>query len=140
MNGGCVLVRPSEAVEGVSGVSYAEGVSAATTGSRGLCLELATLPPGAVGHAHLHADHESAAYVLDGVFVLWFGDQLEESVLAQRGDFLYIPAGMPHLPANGSSTEPAVAVLARTDPSEQESAVPLPELDQLRHLKGPAHS
>jgi uncharacterized RmlC-like cupin family protein len=132
----CVLVRAGAAAEGVTGVSYAAGVSAATTGSLGLCLELATLPPGAVGRAHLHADHESAAYVLDGTFVLWFGEQLEENVVGRPGDFLYIPAGVPHLPANGSQTDPAVAVLARTDPHEQESAVPLPELDELPHLRG----
>ena len=136
MDGSCVLVRPSDAAEGVTGVSYAAGVSAVTTGSRGLCLEVATLPPGAVGRAHLHADHESAVYVLDGVFVLWFGEQLEESVVARRGDFLYIPAGVPHLPANGSPTEQAVAVLARTDPREEESVVPLPELDRLPHMQG----
>jgi uncharacterized RmlC-like cupin family protein len=41
---------------------------------------------------------------------------------------LYIPANTPHLPANTSS-EPCVAVLARTDPHEQESVVLLPELD-----------
>jgi len=140
MNGGCVLVRPGDVAEGVTGVSYAAGVSAATAGSRGLCLEVATLPPGAVGRAHLHAEHESAAYVLDGEFVLWFGDQLQESVVARRGDFVYIPAGLPHLPANGSSTEPAVAVLARTDAREEESVVPLPELDRLPHLTGTAGS
>jgi uncharacterized RmlC-like cupin family protein len=97
-------------------------------------MELATLPPGSVGRAHLHADHESAAYVLDGTFVLWFGEHLEENVIGRPGDFLYIPPGVPHLPANGSQTAPAVAVLARTDPHEQESAVPLPELDELPHL------
>jgi uncharacterized RmlC-like cupin family protein len=138
MNGGCVLVRPGEVTEGVTGVSYAAGVSAATAGSRGLCLEVATLPPGALGRAHLHAEHESAAYVLDGEFVLWFGGLLEHRVVARRGDFLYIPAGVPHLPANGSSTEPAVAVLARTDAHEEESVVPLPELEQLPHLKASA--
>src|SRR3712207_8935440 len=41
----------------------------------------------------------------------------------QAGDFLYIPAGVPHLPANASQTEPCTAVLARTDPNEQESVV-----------------
>jgi uncharacterized RmlC-like cupin family protein len=140
MNGRCVLVRPSDAAEGVTGVIYAPGVSAATTGAQGLCLELATLPPGAVGRAHLHVQHESAAYVLDGEFVLWFGDQLEERVVARRGDFLYIPAGVPHVPANGSAVEPAVAVLARTDAREEESVVPLHELDHLPHLQGSVHS
>ena len=42
----------------------------------------------------------------------------------------YIPAGMPHLPANLSDS-PASAVIARTDPREQESVVLLPELEAL---------
>ncbi len=38
---------------------------------------------------------------------------------------------MPHLPYNSSPTQPATAILARTDPHEQESVVLLPELAQL---------
>jgi len=36
---------------------------------------------------------------------------------------------MPHLPYNPSQTDAVVAVIARTDPHEQESVVLLPELD-----------
>ena len=39
-----------------------------------------------------------------------------------RGDFVYIPPGMPHQPYNASD-EPCRAVIARTDPNEQESVV-----------------
>jgi uncharacterized RmlC-like cupin family protein len=131
----CVLVRPGEGAEGTTGVTYAAGVSASTAGARGLCLELATLPPGARGRAHFHADHESAAYVLQGELVLWFGERLEEKLVARAGDFLYIPGGVPHLPANASATEAAIAVLARTDANEQESATALPALDALPHLR-----
>jgi uncharacterized RmlC-like cupin family protein len=127
-------VRAGEGAEGTTGLTYAAGVSSATAGARGLCLELATLPPGARARAHLHAGHESAAYVLEGEIVMWFGDALEERLVAGAGDFVYIPAGVPHLPANASETEPAVAVLARTDASAQESTVAVPELDTLPHL------
>lgn len=130
----CVLVRPGEEAEGTTGVTYSAGVSASTTGARRLCLELATLPPGARGRAHLHAEHESAAYVLQGELALWFGDELEQKLVARPGDFLYIPAGVPHPPANASATRPAIAVLSRTDAKEQESAIPLPALDALPHL------
>lgn len=130
----CVLLRAGDAVEGKTGLTYAAGVSADSAGARGLCLELATLAPGARGRAHLHDGHESAAYILQGELVLWFGAQLEEKLVAQRGDFLYIPAGVPHVAANANATEPAIAVLARTDANEQESAVPLPMLDRLPHL------
>jgi uncharacterized RmlC-like cupin family protein len=67
--------------------------------------------------------------------VLWFGDQLEEKVVARPGDFLCIPSGVPHLVANGSESEPAVAVLARTDANEQGSVTALPELDALPNLR-----
>ena len=49
----------------------------------------------------------------------------------KAGDFLYIPADTPHLPYNSSQTKPATAVIARTDPNEQESVVLLPHLDGL---------
>jgi len=48
---------------------------------------------------------------------------LEQHLRVGAGDFLYIPAGVPHLPANPSASEPCVAVIARTDPNEQESVV-----------------
>jgi uncharacterized RmlC-like cupin family protein len=50
----------------------------------------------------------------------------------KAGEYVYIPAGVPHLPYNPSETEPCTSVIARTDPNEQESVVLLPELDKLR--------
>jgi uncharacterized RmlC-like cupin family protein len=38
---------------------------------------------------------------------------------------------MPHLPYNPSTTEDAVAIIARTDANEHESVVLLPHLDAL---------
>jgi uncharacterized RmlC-like cupin family protein len=51
------------------------------------------------------------------------------------GDFVYIPAGVPHLPVN-TGTEPIFAVIARTDPNEQESVVLMPELDGVPDARG----
>src|SRR5215207_3532180 len=130
----CVLVQAADAAEGVTGVMYAAGISALSAGARGLCLQLASLPPGARSKAHRHDEHESAAYVIEGEMVMWFGEQLEHKLVARTGDFVYIPNGVPHLVLNASDTEPAVAVLARTDPNEQEDVTALPELDALPHL------
>ena len=127
----CVLVRTGEAAEGATGVTYAPGISAASAGARGLCLQLASLPPGARSRAHRHDEHESAAYVISGEMVLWFGDQLEHHVTGGPGNFLYIPDGVPHVVVNPSRTDPAVAVLARTDPKAQEDVTALPHLDDL---------
>jgi uncharacterized RmlC-like cupin family protein len=40
---------------------------------------------------------------------------------------VYIPRGVPHQPVNTSPTEPLLAIIARTDPNEQESVVLLPD-------------
>lgn len=129
----CVLVQAGEAAEGRTGVTYAAGISATSAGAKRLCLQLATLPPGARARAHQHDEHESAAYVIEGEMVLWFGERLEQKLVARPGDFVYIPSGVPHLVINGSEAGPAVAVLARTDPNEQEDLTELPELDALPH-------
>lgn len=125
----CAVIHSSEAYTGKQGLDYLPGVSAQTTGSRGLCMHLLTIPPGGRAKAHLHAEHETAIYVLQGTTEMWYGEGLRERLSAAAGDFIYIPAGMPHLPINTSQTEQCVAVLARTDPNEQESVMLLPDLD-----------
>ena len=45
-------------------------------------------------------------------------------MINQTGDFLFIPPDLPHQPRNLSSTEPAMAIVARNDPNEQEDVVP----------------
>lgn len=62
---------------------------------------------------------------------MWYGEKLEHHMFVDEGDFLYIPAGMPHLPYNLSEFEPCTALIARTDPNEQKSVLLLPELDTL---------
>ena len=134
-SGECVLVGAAAPAQGATGVTYAAGISATSAGATGLCLQLASLPPGARSRAHQHDDHESAAYLIAGEMVLFFGERLEHRVVARPGDFLYIPSAVPHLVLNPSETEPAVAVLARTDPNAQEEITALPQLDDLPHLR-----
>ena len=124
----CRVVRPDHSFDGAQGLHYFEGVSAQNVGASAICMHLVTIPPGGRAKAHLHENHETTIYVLKGEAVMWYGDNLSEKLHARAGDFIYIPAGMPHLPANISDDE-AIAVLARTDPNEQESVVLLPELD-----------
>ena len=116
------------------GLDQFEGVSAQSVGSRGLCAHLLAIPPGARAMAHRHVGHESAIYVIEGTAVVWFGENLESRAVVTAGDFVYIPPGVPHVPINLSDTEPARAVVARTDPNEQESVELLPNLDNLPHL------
>ena len=95
-------------------------------------MQIVTIPPGGRAKAHKHDGHETAIYILSGESGMWYGERLKEHLFARAGHFVYIPAGMPHLPYNLSTTESCVAVIARTDPNEQESGVLLPELDGIR--------
>lgn len=126
----CQIIRPTGTFEGKQGLSYFEGVSAQSVGANGICMHMVTIPPGAKANAHLHENHETAIYVLSGECEMWYGDNLSEHMVIRAGEFLYIPANMPHLPANTSETEPCIGVLARTDPNEQESVTLLPELER----------
>lgn len=124
----CVVVRGGGAYTGKQALDYTGGISAESTGSRGICMHLLTIPPGGKAKAHLHEAHETAIYMLSGTAKMKYGEGLARELAVSAGEFLYIPAGMPHQPFN-DSTEPATAVLARTDPNEQESVVLLPELE-----------
>jgi uncharacterized RmlC-like cupin family protein len=127
----CRVVRAGGTYDGKQQLSYSTGISAQSAGSHGLCLHTLVIPPGGRAKAHLHQHHESAIYVVSGRAEMWWGERLGHHETLAAGDFVYIPAGVPHLPANPSRTEPAIAVVARTDPNEQESVVLLPDLDGL---------
>jgi len=127
----CRTVRVASQFEGKQALLYAPGISAESVGAKKIHLQILTIPAGARAKAHKHEDHETAIYILSGKAGTWFGERLEEYFTSEAGDFVYIPAGMLHLPYNLSDTESCVAVIARTDPNEQESVVLLPELDTL---------
>jgi uncharacterized RmlC-like cupin family protein len=125
----CTIIHTHETYEGKQGLTYFAGISAQSAGAQAICLHLLTFPPGGRGRAHLHERHETAIYILSGHAEMWYGEDLQDYLSADAGDFLYIPAGMPHLPGNRSQAETCLALIARTDPNEQESVVLLPELD-----------
>jgi uncharacterized RmlC-like cupin family protein len=126
---GCRLVGAGAEFTGKQGLQYRVGISAESTGSQGIHMQMVTLPPGARARAHKHASHETAIYALSGVTHVWHGERLEHHSIVEPGDYFYIPADVPHLPYNPSATETATAIIARTDPNEQESVVLLPELE-----------
>jgi uncharacterized RmlC-like cupin family protein len=128
----CRVLGPSAEFVGKQALFYAPGISAESVGAQAIHLQVVTIPGGGRGKAHRHDGHETGIYILSGESGMWYGEQLEEHLSAKRGDFVYIPADMPHLPYNRSDTESCVAVIARTDPNEQESVVLLPELDRIR--------
>ena len=127
-NAGAV-VRAGETYQGKQGPDYTPGISAESVGAHALWLGSVTIPPGGRTKAHVHENHESAFHLVSGDTVeLWTGPNLEHHEVAHAGDYLYVPAGVPHVAVNRGEA-PAVFVGARTDPNEQESVVMRPELD-----------
>lgn len=125
----CRVIRSADRYVGKQGPEYTGGVSADNVGSQGIWMGLITIPPGGRTKAHFHEAHETALYMLAGVVDMWYGKRLEQYEECRAGDYIYIPAGVPHVAANRSTTEPALVVGARTDPNEQESVVLTPELE-----------
>ena len=127
----CACLRAGEPFVGKQGFSYAPAISAETVGASAIHMQLLTIPPGARAKAHKHQSHETALHVLSGEVGMWYGERLEHHMVNRAGDFVYIPANVPHMPYNLSESEPATAVVARTDPNEQESVILLPELEAI---------
>lgn len=134
LDGQCHVIRAESTYDGKQGLAYFCGIAAETVGSKGICMHLLTIPPGGRGKVHLHEDHETALYVLEGEAVTLFGKELQHHIHTKAGDLAYIPAGVPHLPVN-LSDKPISAVIARTDPNEQESVVLLPDLEDLAEAR-----
>lgn len=119
----CVVLSADASFRSKQGLDYVGAISAQSVGATGLSMHLLTIPPGGRARPHLHAHHETAIYVLSGEAGMWYGPDLREHLISRAGQFVYIPANVPHLPYNRSATEPCLAVLARTDPNEQERVV-----------------
>jgi uncharacterized RmlC-like cupin family protein len=127
----CRVVRPGRGTHAKQQLLHAAGISADTVGAKGIHMQLVTIPPLARAKAHKHEGHETAIYMLSGKSGVWFGEELEQHLFVGAGEFFYIPANMPHLPYNPSEEEVCVAVVARTDPHDEESVVLLEDLDTL---------
>lgn len=122
-----VTVRVGEASTSKQSLPFFPGISTKNAGAKNLSLLKVVIPPGASAQAHVHKGYESAIYLMQGTVETRYGDNLEKSVVNVAGDFIYIPADVPHQPTNLSKTEPAIAIVARNDGDEQEHVILLPQ-------------
>lgn len=121
---GIWVIRGPENCREWNGIRYRPGLSEKNTPATKLSMNVATIPPGGVAYAHIHVDFDVMLYILQGRVRHEFGDGLTRAVENQAGDFIYIEPGVPHEVFNVSHTEPVVAVVARSDPSEWENIIP----------------
>ncbi len=94
------------------------GVSESLTGSTGIHLAVATVPPGRCSTAHYHTNCESAIYVVSGRGVFLSGAELDREEPISGGDFIFVPPDANHQPVNTSDTEDLVLIVARNTPIE----------------------
>jgi uncharacterized RmlC-like cupin family protein len=126
----CKVIRSGDAYAGRQGLTYLAGLTGSTAGSRAICMTVVTLPDGARAKAHLHRGIETAVYVIEGEADTHFGKALGDVVRARTGEYVYIPADLPHLVINRSGA-PCRALVAHTAADDQVGIVLLPELDAL---------
>jgi uncharacterized RmlC-like cupin family protein len=122
-----VTVRGVELGESKQELPIFPGISGKTAGAKGLSLLRVVIPPGGSAKPHIHKGFESAVYLMQGRVETRYGEGLKKSVVNEAGDFIFIPPDLPHQPVNLSDTEPAIAIVARNDPEEQEHVILLPQ-------------
>jgi uncharacterized RmlC-like cupin family protein len=118
-----VTVRATEATQSKQALPIFPGISGKTAGAKSLSLLKVVIPPGGSAEAHVHRGFESAIYLVQGRVETRYGEGLKKSVINEAGDFIFVPADVPHQPFNLSDTEPAIAIVARSDPNEQEHTI-----------------
>jgi uncharacterized RmlC-like cupin family protein len=92
-------------------------ISAERVGSVGLYSSVVTTAPRAKTRIHHHGECETSIWIQSGrARYTWGPTGLEESMVAEAGDFIYIPAGEIHVEENASETEPLIVVLTRNCP------------------------
>lgn len=123
---GLAWVRGGDVSRQWNGIRYKHGLSAKNVGSRQLSMNVAVVPPGAVAYAHVHVGFEVMLYILEGRVRHEYGPDLQYTVDHEAGDFIFIEPGVPHEVLNLSTTDPVVAVVARSSASEWDEIVDYP--------------
>ena len=116
----CVVVKNSQLeVEVNSGaMTRLAGVSRELTGSTGIHMAIATVPPGRHSTAHYHTNCDSAIFVMNGTGLFLWGEFLEKEDPINPGDFIYVPQNSNHQPVNTSTNQDLVLIVARNTPVE----------------------
>ena len=111
------IVSPAEFDPGTAQTSGSErraaiasalGIASAIWGG------LFEVEPGSRTGIHHHGEQETIAYVLSGVCEIRWGISGESVARAEAGDFIHVPAFLPHMEINPSKLEPFRWVVVRS--------------------------
>ena len=102
------------------GMNRAEGCGAKTVGAEKLWVGHVSVDKGVRSGPHHHGELESVIYVINGKARFRYGDNLEHTIEAEAGDFVFVPPFLVHQEINPSTDEAVNMVVAR---SSQENIV-----------------
>lgn len=113
---------PCRVVKGLSddtaqtpGMQRRVAIDASSVGSTKLWFGRVTCPPGLNSGPHHHGEAETAGHMLSGDRVrVYYGENYEEYIEVEPGDYLFVPAYTPHIEVNMSDTAPGQFITARS--------------------------
>jgi uncharacterized RmlC-like cupin family protein len=118
------VIKPGDDRQVPRGVVGGAEISQATAGAAHLYMGVFRVPAGASSRPHYHEACESAVLMLGGSLKVRWGDRLQEEVVLEPGDLVYVPPRETHVLENLSDSEAAEYVVARDSPHEDSVEVP----------------
>src|ERR1700679_102083 len=97
------------------GMNRAAAINLARVGAQKIWAGTVNIKANTKTGAHHHGALESVIYVVRGKARMRWGERLEFTAEAGRGDFIYMPPFVPHHGINASPDEALECVLVRSD-------------------------
>jgi uncharacterized RmlC-like cupin family protein len=114
------IVRPDQFDSGTAqtpGSQRAAAIAPEVGVTSALWGGLFEVEPGAQTGVHHHGSQETIAYVLSGTCEVRWGEKGEFTARAQAGDFIHVPAFLPHMEINPSKVHAFRWVVVRSTPT-----------------------
>jgi len=99
-------------------MTRAAAISAETVGSEGIFMGVSRVGPGLRSSAHTHTNCESALYVVSGRGGFLVGPRMDQTLVVEPGDCIYVPPDAPHAVVNDGEEE-LVIIVARNAQEER---------------------
>jgi uncharacterized RmlC-like cupin family protein len=117
--GGARVIKPLQFDSNTpqtGGMSRLAAISKSLAGSERLWGGVMLAEPNTSSAVHHHGPLETIVYILSGRSKLRWGNRLENETLAEAGDFLLIPAYLPHQEINPDPDKATQWVVVRSGP------------------------
>ena len=114
---GISVIRPSQFSAGTSqtpGSQRHAAVCAELGVTSGMWGGTFLVEPGSRTGIHHHGSQETIVYVLEGEGYVEWGERGEHNATVHPGDFIHVPAHLPHRETNPSSDKPSRWIVVRS--------------------------